>query len=211
MSCSHLGNMTFGTQPGPNKDPISRQGPFVFIMNFLATFFTGFLLLKSIFAEAEGCKPACCGCDNSQDKARLRILTKQFLEDASNPATRSQADALLLDPATSMAFVQGELCSNGWYCCKFDAPITYANALLGDDAAGLFWIEGVTRESNNEYVVEALALYSYPTHDPAGSIAFRYLIRWVQTESCNLKIAGLEMVSLACQIPVDLNCAQCTA
>lgn len=205
--------MTFGTRESPNKSQVSRPGPGSFLffqMNILATVFTGFLLLKSIFAEVEGCKPACCGCDHSHDKAQLRILTKQFLEDGSKPATRPQANALLQSPTTG-AFVQGELCRNGWYCCKFNAPIAYVNTLLGVDAEGVFWVESITRGLNHEYVVEALALYNYPTHTPPGGIAFRYLINWVQDENCNYKISGLEMVSLACQIPVELNCAQCAS
>lgn len=180
-------------------------------MNILTTVFTGFLLLRSLFAEVEGCnKPACCGCDTSNAKAKIRVLTKQFLQDGSKPSTRANVAPLLQSP-TTMAFVQGELCRNGWYCCKFDAPILYVNSLLGDDAEGVFWIEKITRDMNNEFTVEALGLYNYPTHTPPGGIAFRYFIRWVQDESCNFKIAGLEMVSLACQIPVELNCAGCAS
>lgn len=176
-------------------------------MNFLTLLTTGFLFLSAVFAEPEHCGTPCCGCDNKHTKSRIRTLTNQFLVDSAVPATRANALQLVLPDGP--AFIQGEICRNGWYCCQWDTSITIMTSLLGSDAVASVWVEHVNKNHDGSYTAEAIVNYAYPTHTPPGGITFRFQINWIVTDDCNYKIKTLSMVSLACQIPVELPCPAC--
>lgn len=155
-----------------------------------------------------GCgTPACCGCDTSHDKARVKILTKTFLDLLYGGENISRA--LELATENNKVLLQVEGCSDNT-CCLVDTNLSGYLPEVGAPVLN-YWIDEVKELHGNEFMVYSTVVLSYPNEEPPRGLNMRLALKWVPTIGCNHKVAEMHGMSFACQKPITNLCSNCQA
>lgn len=195
----------------PNKSkpiPICKPHPIDPSMNLLSllpfALLAGSALAEQAAAtdDSKHCKPACCGCDTTCAKKKVKAqlaLYNRYLQLPQNFAALSA----LIEPEAQL-FQVGENCENGTGCCEDRLNLVSALSDLSGVAVKNI-IENVELKKNGTVIVDLTAIFS---EQNLSSKVYHVRQWWNPTPSCHYLIAYQEERSFACP-GIYSSCSSC--
>lgn len=180
----------------------------IFALAFLAFIQIASASIADDVDKHHGCgAPVCCGCDTTHDKARVKVLTKTFLDLAYGGENTKRA--LQLATEDNEMKLQLEGCPDR-SCCLLETNLADYLAEVGSPSAA-YWIDEVKELRGNEFMVYTTVILSYTQDVPPHELNMRMALKWIPTIGCNHKISEIHAMSFACQTPVTNLCQNCVA